>query len=96
LTQQQPQQQQQQEEDDDEEIPSDLTIDHHPGRMSEYHLQYQQQSEQVQEQQLQHENQHDGWMLGDDYCVSDRCKLLKQNTQRFKKNSAPLSDLRIL
>ncbi|KAI7908263.1 uncharacterized protein BX663DRAFT_26148 [Cokeromyces recurvatus] len=35
-------------------------------------------------------------MLGDDYCVSDKYKLLKQNTQRFEKDSAILSGLRVL
>lgn len=78
--------------DDNDNIPSDLTIDHHPSRECEYFF--------GQERVLGEANDHgeiaqDEWAIGD-LCVSEKCRLLKDNTLKLKKSPGSLSDIRLL
>ncbi|KAG2195880.1 hypothetical protein INT47_002923 [Mucor saturninus] len=78
---------------DNDNIPSDLTIDHHPGRECQYIFDH----ERVSEEASDHEEiaEEDEWVVGD-LCVSEKCRLLKDNTLKLKKYPGSLSDIRLL
>ncbi|KAI7906756.1 uncharacterized protein BX663DRAFT_548902 [Cokeromyces recurvatus] len=77
---------------DNDNILSDLTIDHHPSRGCEYFFD--------QERALGEANDHgeiaqDEWVIGD-LCVSEKCRLLKDNILKLKKSPGSLLDIRLL
>jgi hypothetical protein len=78
---------------DNDNIPSDLTIDHHPGRECQYFFDH----ERVLEEANDHEEiaEEDEWVVGD-LCVSEKCRLLKDNTLKLEKDPGSLSDIRLL
>lgn len=78
------------EEDEEVDLPSDLTIDHHPQRNADYFLLHDDFSVEIDIQG----NDND-WIIGD-FNISDQCKSVKENTLGLKKNLASLSDIRLL
>lgn len=79
--------------DDSDNIPSDLTIDHHPARECQYSFD----CERVLEEAGDHEEvfEEGEWVVGD-LCVSGKCRLLKSNTIKLEKDPGSLSDIRLL
>lgn len=63
--------------DDGDNIPSDLKVDHHPGRECQYFFDH--------EEADNHKEigKEDEWVVGD-LCVSQKCRGLKDNTLSLK------------
>jgi hypothetical protein len=76
--------------DNNDTIPSDLTVDHHPSRECEYFFG---QESDLGEANNNEENTQAEWTIGD-LCVSEKFRLLKDNTLKLKESPDNLSTFR--
>ncbi|KAI9007858.1 hypothetical protein CLU79DRAFT_777633 [Phycomyces nitens] len=78
---------------DETRIPSDLSIDHHPRRTSDYAFSFWENSVQLEDNIID-----DAKWVVDNHCISDLCFQLKDTTVRMinQTNPAQLSDIRLL
>lgn len=74
---------------DDDNFPSDLTVDHHPGRECQYFLEHEEASD---NEEVLEEGE---WLIGD-LSITKKCRLLKENTLKLSKDPGSLSDIRLL
>ncbi|GAN08027.1 hypothetical protein MAM1_0186c07533 [Mucor ambiguus] len=80
----------------DNKIPSDLTIDHHPQRISIFFPYTESEEPQYQEKQdEQQQDQQKYWVVNGSFNVTEKCYTLKSNTKKLASISSALSDIRI-
>lgn len=69
-------------------IPSDLTIDHHPDRECQYFLNLEEASD-------DEVFEEDKWLINN-LSFTSQCRLVKENTLKLNKEPGSLSDIRLL